>query len=1843
MRHNRWIKKIASVVLTSSLLMPNIAVAEANLLPKQAASRAADESATTKNWLSAYQAALQAGAGAKEKQPDEQPTYTKAEVMKLEWGPLSAESVWQLYQTADRKLLQLAAYVHPQLDQFLSHNEQVDKYQWLDEAFQKKMDGLTAAEKKQLAAYAPQVVALYEKGKEVAAAKKALSPAGKAKATESAAPATQTASALANIPDAMFETEGLTYKYQRTNTDNPVDELYRAANVQEVDVQLEGKHGMDLTVERRYSSLDAMTERIYFSTSGKNKTAPLQGNNDGLPEGWSFNFPQFREVSKENAKCTFRSDDSKYTCGSVSEGKRYIFTLEDGTILESSSIKGEWVNTPYKPNAGMGSYRKPSGEFGEKHIVTLSVDGNTYEFGEDHKYRNDELYRIFLVKKTNAYGDTIRYRIPEDYRDAIRITDSVGRLIVMERGGGVVLKVYQDASETKLLKHLEYDSDYAANKDRVVEHSVTGGESKVIAEYSYLDPKTYGKAEFDLHAGYSFPAPNGVIDFNDGGLESTAYTNLDKERRSTVEYKLLKQVNYPVEGLSMTYTYSLYQPDAPGFLDRGVTRIYHDKEALTYTSYLPVTAVNFRFAKAPHPDQPATEWYSYTKYYPHITKEIWKSPKAQSVRFAKQSLARDGALVVSRTLQDGLPSEDKNYTPNQDRNFVLQSVKHYVGSGADNETIQGELALTEDGKTYRYAPASYTSYLYRGRDTKPAYVYSFMGRPASMTADADIYAFLLAPNPDRLDKVQARLGRYALISEYSYNSHGEVTKEVDPKGNVTLREYVQPIWQSGLRVPASIKKTAADNPNHFHEETYTYTDKGLLATEKIVDSYPDGAGPKVVQTDRTYTYNDKKQLTSVTEASTGPDAKTVTQKITAYEPMGLYPADMSLEVEVATGQKQSLYHVFVYDGLGRLTARAYPDNTVVQYEYDLLGRRTKESVTSKQQTRTTTYAYDDSARKVTMTLPDSTKLVTQFTPYGEVEYKAQLGTDGTVRPLLYNTYSLDGNHLLSSAPYADNNRATTYVYNADGSVWQKKDPVGTTVYLTANTVNDGTSYAPALTRLTLAPNGLQAVQYHDRYGQLEKEVQRAGDGVQSMTTKLVRNAFDQVTKKTETDQTGKSRTWEYRYTNDGNITNLLDPEQNRYQYEYDALGNLVTVTENQVLTTRNHYNALSWKLSEQDVPSGATESSAYNANGTLNAFTDKAGNRHVYGYTPFYDLASIMTRNASGTLMNLETKDYVPNTSLVQKETNSNGSSVLPTAANYREITYSYDAFQRLKSQTVFGRTYQMGYTDRDDLMDSLTYPDGTAIAYRYDHAGRLIEVNSGLTGKIEYAYVVDNTGEQIKAAYPNGRSNKRKIDSFGQVQTVVHEKNQAAVWNEASQYSFGNVVSIQRNGTTLQYEYDKIDRLTKEVAPGTTNQYSYDGRGNRSAFAGTLPTESGSFTYTFDERNRLRGVLNETTGETSAYTYYSDGLRATKTENGAQTKYVYLSGRVIEELDATNALKARNVWGNELLFRQDAAAGKKGYYHYNSHGDVVAISDATGQELNTYTYDTWGNLTAKTEAMSNPYQYSGEMYEEKTGFYYLRARYYDPKVGRFVSEDTYKGAVDNPLSLNRYTYVHNNPINNIDPTGNYCVSVDGKNAHGGGCNNSTSKYLGDDITGDPIISNGKLTGYIGISGPGTLEGTNYWDSYGYVPGLGSIRFGKEFDMGVKGWSVRFDKGMAGTATQDHAHVFGPKGQEWSQNTDGSPHDQNRNSPGDPPNSMKKELKKKFGWDWDAKAKAYNDSQKFSVYDGESGLRFSSYTELDAYRMGYTVPVLTPSGQVLEMTSPNIRMSPGVRVRFVIP
>ena len=96
-----------------------------------------------------------------------------------------------------------------------------------------------------------------------------------------------------------------------------------------------------------------------------------------------------------------------------------------------------------------------------------------------------------------------------------------------------------------------------------------------------------------------------------------------------------------------------------------------------------------------------------------------------------------------------------------------------------------------------------------------------------------------------------------------------------------------------------------------------------------------------------------------------------------------------------------------------------------------------------------------------------------------------------------------------------------------------------------------------------------------------------------------------------------------------------------------------------------------------------------------------------------------------------------------------------------------------------------------------------------------------------------------------------------------------------------------------------------------------------------------------------------------------------------------------------------------------------------------MGLTDGSGNTLNQYSYDIWGNpLLTTNETVSQPFLYSGENWDDTADLQYLRARWYDPSVGRFINEDTYEGELTNPLSQNLYTYVHNNPLIYADPTG---------------------------------------------------------------------------------------------------------------------------------------------------------------------------------------------------------------------
>lgn len=182
-----------------------------------------------------------------------------------------------------------------------------------------------------------------------------------------------------------------------------------------------------------------------------------------------------------------------------------------------------------------------------------------------------------------------------------------------------------------------------------------------------------------------------------------------------------------------------------------------------------------------------------------------------------------------------------------------------------------------------------------------------------------------------------------------------------------------------------------------------------------------------------------------------------------------------------------------------------------------------------------------------------------------------------------------------------------------------------------------------------------------------------------------------------------------------------------------------------------------------------------------------------------------------------------------------------------------------------------------------------------------------------------------------------------------------------------------------------------------------------------------------YDKYNRLTEVLEgDKVLEKNLYNF--EGLRVQKEVDGKKTNYFYDGKNIVLETGVDGNVQARNVYGTKLVSRE--TSGIKGYYKYNGHGDVEEIINEGGTSLASYYYDSFGNITETKGDFDNPYRYSGYVYDKEVDYYYLQSRMYDPSVGRFIQEDTYRGETNDPLSLNLYTYCVNNPLIYDDPTG---------------------------------------------------------------------------------------------------------------------------------------------------------------------------------------------------------------------
>ena len=165
------------------------------------------------------------------------------------------------------------------------------------------------------------------------------------------------------------------------------------------------------------------------------------------------------------------------------------------------------------------------------------------------------------------------------------------------------------------------------------------------------------------------------------------------------------------------------------------------------------------------------------------------------------------------------------------------------------------------------------------------------------------------------------------------------------------------------------------------------------------------------------------------------------------------------------------------------------------------------------------------------------------------------------------------------------------------------------------------------------------------------------------------------------------------------------------------------------------------------------------------------------------------------------------------------------------------------------------------------------------------------------------------------------------------------------------------------------------------------------------------------------------------------------RTVNDVTTYYAYKGDKVVMEV--TEGAVIRNLYaGKKLVMRDMVALEESYYYYYNGHGDVTALSDISKNAvLAEYDYDPFGNITTITnEELDNPIMYAGYQYDDETGLYYLNARMYDPEIARFMQMDTYTGQSSDPLSLNLYSYTHNNPVTYYDPTGHILSEWDKDN-----------------------------------------------------------------------------------------------------------------------------------------------------------------------------------------------------------
>jgi RHS repeat-associated protein len=776
---------------------------------------------------------------------------------------------------------------------------------------------------------------------------------------------------------------------------------------------------------------------------------------------------------------------------------------------------------------------------------------------------------------------------------------------------------------------------------------------------------------------------------------------------------------------------------------------------------------------------------------------------------------------------------------------------------------------------------------------------------------------------------------------------------------------------------------------------------------------------------------------------------------------------------------------FVRDGAGRITEIDGPNGKVTKYAYSAVGDLSQFtdangamdtfsynaahrllSVVGPGGVKLRTLNYGPDGRLTSLT-DGSGRTITLSS---NVNANSQIVTSPSGGLTTLSTYGADGNLASKEEAFSGHSRVTSYQYDSEGRLTQTTKPLGRVETLTYDAAGNITSRTTpknekwtytfnALNEqtATTAPDGTVIESFtYDALGNLTAATKRDG-------TVVTYTNNSEGLPLTATDSFG---TTSFEYDADQQLIAQTDPAGRVIRQTYDASGNVISIQNPAGETTQFARNSLD-QLVQMTAANGSMYGSTYDAFGRLTAFTDTAGRTRNYQYDAANRLVKFVDRaNRSATY------GYDPD---------GNVATITYTDGDVQ--TGTWDPVGRLVSLTDADTIVERTYNDADDLVSERTrgnngvaLPDVTVsyttdadgqrisssgpaggIAYAYDSRGRLSSLQDNASGVFTFTY--DATDRLTGLSRPNGVND---VLSYHESNLTARDASIGGSIRARAEYaldSLGRHTSLTDLDGGHMFTHDLADRLTSATHPAASGlaaeSFAYDTVGNRTSWAGS-PSGSVSYDagmqlksdgtndYTYDAEGRLTQRRNRSTGDvtrytwsdtgrltsltapsgtTSTYRYDAFGRRLEVNDNGAIRRFAYSGWNLSNEFDGGNALRATYVAG---IFPDSVYEivrnGTRYYPLFAGDGSVTTLTDATGVSVGRVRYSAFG--VAQSSGVTEPsVSFTGHQFDAATGLFYARDRYYDPTLGRFLSQD--------PLpAINPYVYASDAPTDLTDPTG---------------------------------------------------------------------------------------------------------------------------------------------------------------------------------------------------------------------